>query len=135
MEIRLARAEEKEQIANYDRHIHLDRLEKCIRDGCVLVLLEGERVVGVLRYNLFWQSVPFVDLLYIDGSLQGQGYGRKMMAFWEAEMKAAGYSWALLSTQEDETAKFFYEKLDYCRIGAFLPPEQDADEIMYRKYL
>jgi hypothetical protein len=41
----------------------------------------------------------------------------------------------MLSTQEDETAKYFYEKLGYRRIGAFLPPEQDADEIMYLKEL
>jgi hypothetical protein len=23
-------------------------------------------VVGVLRYSLFWQTIPFLDLLYID---------------------------------------------------------------------
>ena len=50
-------------------------------------------------------------------------------------MASAGYPYVMLSTQEDETAKFFYEKLGYRRIGAFLPPEQDADEIIYLKEL
>ena len=48
-------------------------------------------------------------------------------------MKRMGYPYVMLSTQEDETAKFFYEKMGYRRIGAFLPPEQEADEIMYLK--
>ena len=50
-------------------------------------------------------------------------------------MKAMGYAYAMLSTQEDESAKFFYEKQSYCRIGAFLPPEQEAEEIVYLKEL
>jgi ribosomal protein S18 acetylase RimI-like enzyme len=84
---------------------------------------------------LFWQSIPFLDLLYIDEAYQGKGYGRQMMAHWESAMQAMGYKYVMLSTQEDETAKYFYEKLGYRRIGAFLPPEQDADEIMYLKTL
>jgi ribosomal protein S18 acetylase RimI-like enzyme len=46
-----------------------------------------------------------------------------------------GYPYVMLSTQEDETAFIFYEKIGYRRIGAFLPPEQEADEIMYLKEL
>lgn len=57
------------------------------------------------------------------------------MAHWENSMKAIGYSYLMLSTQEDETAYIFYKKLGYRRIGAFLPPEQEADEIMYLKEL
>lgn len=41
----------------------------------------------------------------------------------------------LLSTQEDETSKFFYEKLGYRLCGDFLPPDQEARELMYRKEL
>lgn len=48
-------------------------------------------------------------------------------------MQTMGYPDVMLSTQEDETARYFYEKLGYQRIGAFLPPEQEADEIMYLK--
>ena len=95
----------------------------------------GKKIVGILRWNLFWQSIPFLDLIYIDEAYRGQGWGSKMMADWEDSMKAMGYSYVMLSTQEDETAKYFYEKLGYHRIGAFLPPEQNADEIMYLKEL
>jgi GNAT superfamily N-acetyltransferase len=135
MEIRMADSKDQKNIMEYDSHIPHDRLGACIRDQFVYVLWDEKSIVGVLRFSLFWQSIPFLDLLYIDEACQGKGYGRQMMAHWESAMQAMGYKYVMLSTQEDETAKYFYEKLGYRRIGAFLPPEQDADEIMYLKTL
>ena len=135
MEIRLANMEDTEKIRKYDCHIPSDRLGKCIDDGLVDALWDGGRIVGVLRYSLFWQSIPFLDLLFIDEQYRGQGWGTKMMAHWEKNMKRMGYPHVMLSTQADETAKFYYEKISYRAIGSFLPPDQDADEIMYLKEL
>lgn len=133
MEIRLANRNDKQAVIKYDSHIHPDKVGECIGNRLVYVLYDGEKIVGVLRYSLFWQTIPFLDLLYIDEAYRGKGCGRQMMAHWESAMQTMGYKDMMLSTQEDETAKFFYEKLGYRRIGAFLPPEQDADEIMYLK--
>ena len=135
MEIRLAVAKEKKKILKYDCHIHHNKVGECIYNGLVDVLCDDEKIVGVLRYNLFWQSIPFLDLLFIDEAYRGKGWGRKMMDEWEESMMFMGYPYVMLSTQEDETARFFYEKLGYRRIGAFLPPEQDAEELMYLKEL
>ena len=135
MKIRLALPGDLSGILQYDRHIPEERVATCVQDGRITVLCDGEKIVGILRYNLFWQSVPFLDLLYIDEACRGQGWGSRMMEDWENAMKHIGYPYVMLSTQEDETAKFFYEKLGYRRIGAFLPPEQEADEIMYLKEL
>lgn len=135
MEIRLAEAKDQHQILKYDYHIDHNKAGECICSGLVNVLWDGKNIVGVLRYSLFWQTIPFLDLLYLDEDYRNQGWGSKMMAYWEDRMKAMGYAHVMLSTQEDETAKFFYEKMGYRRIGAFLPPDQDADEIMYLKEL
>lgn len=135
MEIRLAVAADKQNVVKYDYHIHHIKVGQCIDRGLVAVLCDGDQIVGVLRYNLFWQTFPFLDLLFIDEAYRGKGYGRQMMKVWEASMKSMGYASVMLSTQEDEDAKYFYEKLGYRRIGAFLPPDQDADEIMYLKEL
>ena len=135
MEIRTAVPADLAGISHYDRHISPARLEDCVRRGLVDVLVSDERIVGVLRWNLFWQSLPFLDLLFIDEACRGQGWGSKMMAHWEHTMASAGYPYVMLSTQEDETAKFFYEKLGYTRCGSFLPPDQDVQELLYRKEL
>ena len=135
MEIRLANRKDQQGVIKYDSHIHHNTVDKCIQDQLVYVLCDEENIVGILRYSLFWQSIPFLDLLYIDEAYRGKGDGRHMMDHWEAVMQTMKYEYVMLSTQEDETAKYFYEKLGYRRIGAFLPPDQDADEIMYLKML
>ena len=135
MEIRLAERKDKDQILKYDCHIHPDRVCACIDNALVDVLCDGDKIAGILRYNLFWQSVPFLDLLLIDETCRGQGWGSRMMENWEESMKTMGYPYVMLSTQEDETAKYFYEKLGYRRIGAFLTPEQEAEELVYLKEL
>ena len=135
MEIRLADSKDKNQVIKYDNHIHHNKVGECIWNQLVYVLCEEQKIVGVLRYSLFWQTIPFLDLLYIDEACRGKGYGRQMMNVWENTMKRMEYPYVMLSTQENEDAKYFYEKLGYRRIGAFLPPEQDADEIIYLKEL
>ena len=147
MIIELAQSKDKQKIAKLDRHIPSPRLGECIWNGQVYVLKDDsiknggqnhrlkEPVVGVLRYSLFWQSIPFLDLLYIDEAYRGKGYGSQMMIEWEQSMKTCGYRYVMTSTQADETAWRFYEKLGYCKIGGFLPPEQDADEWIYLKQL
>ena len=77
MDIRLADAKDKKQILKYDCHIHHNKVEECIYNGLVYVLRRGDEIVGVLRYNLFWQSIPFLDLIYIDDAYRSQGFGRK----------------------------------------------------------
>ena len=135
MNIRTAVPADLDGIRNYDRHIPPQRLSDCVRRGQVDVLLDGERIVGILRWSLFWQSLPFLDLIYLDDALRGKGWGTKMMAVWEENMAARGFTDVLLSTQSDETSKFFYEKLGYRLCGSFLPPDQDVEELMYRKTL
>lgn len=135
MEISTAVSQDFQAIQTFDRHIPADRLAACIADGQVYVLRHAEHIIGTLRYSLFWQTIPFLDLLYLDEAHRGMGYGSRMMAHWESAMAERGYRYVMLSTQADETAKYFYEKLGYRRIGAFLPPEQEADEIMYLKEL
>ena len=135
MTIRTAVPADLDGIRNYDRHIPAARLEDCIRRGQVDVLEDNGKILGVLRWNLFWQSLPFLDLIYLDDALRGQGWGSKMMARWEENMASQGFRHVLLSTQEDELAKFFYEKLGYALCGDFLPPDQEARELIYRKEL
>ena len=135
MEITLATGRQFPAIRAYDRHIPSPRLADCINNNQVYVLREDQEIRGVLRYSLFWQTIPFLDLIYLNETCRGQGWGKRMMQHWEAQMRAMGYAYTMLSTQADETAKFFYEKLGYRRVGAFLPPEQDAEEILYLKQI
>ena len=61
MEIRLADSKDKRKIIKYDNHIHHNKVGECIWNQRVYVLCDEKKIVGVLRYSLFWQSIPFLD--------------------------------------------------------------------------
>lgn len=51
------------------------------------VLLEKDVPVGLLRYNPFWDNVPFCTMLFIDERVQGKGYEEMLLNYWEENMK------------------------------------------------
>lgn len=145
MTIIIAAISDIEAASRFDKHITPAALGECIRCGRVYLLADSDNAsdrrdqavlhaVGILRYSLFWQTIPFLDLLYIDPAYRGRGFGTRMMHRWESDMAARGYTDVMTSTQADETAWQFYEKLGYHRIGGFLPPGQEAEEWMYLKH-
>lgn len=103
-----------------DRHLAAEEFERKVRDGQGYVLTEAGEPVGLLRYNLFWDGIPFCTLLFVDDAHQQRGYGRMLMAHWEQKMKQKGYGLVLVSTQVDEQAQHFYRKLGYKDCGCLV---------------
>lgn len=128
-----------------DGHITQPVLSGCIRDRHVYLLSadrnksgsgnDGSDAIGILRYSLFWQTLPFLELLYIDGKYRRRGYGAAMLRQWESDMLSTGYKYTMTSTMACETAWKFYEKYGYRKTGGFFPPEQDSEEYIYIKDL
>lgn len=107
-----------------------------IRDRRGYVICDGDRLVGVMRYNLFWDHIPFLTLLYLKEAYRGKGFGRQALLHWEKEMGTLGYKMVLTSTQVDEQAQHFYRRLGYQdRGGLFLdgtPFEQPQEMFMLK---
>ena len=133
--LREAKMMDVAEILRYDTHIAPDVLTHRMRDGLVWLAEVDGTIVGVLRFVILWGEHPFLEFLYIDAAYRGRGIGRLCVAEWERKMRALSYRYALTSAREDETAWRFYEKLGYEKCGAFLPPEQAAEEWVFRKKL
>lgn len=134
MTIRTALPSDLEVIAAHDRHISQAELVNLINLGRVTLLEVEGQFAGWLRWNLFWDNTPFLNLLYLLESCRGNGYGRELMAHWEAQMADLGYDRVMTSTASDEYAQHFYVKLGYSAIGGFTP-SGDAYEIIFEKSL
>lgn len=117
VEIREVQSSDKKAWLSLDKHLLEKEFEKKVRDRQGYVLLEEGRVTGILRYNLFWDNIPFCTLLMVDTENRGKGYGTKLMTYWEEDMKKQGYDMVLMSTQVNETAQHFYRKLGYVDCG------------------
>lgn len=130
--IRLATINDIGVLQKLDHHITKKELEISIQNKRVLVLYEDQHFVGWLRYNLFWDNIPFMNLLFVLSSYQNKGYGTQLVYFWEEEMKKQGYSFVLTSTLSTETAQHFYRKLGYKDCGSLLLPNEPNELILLK---
>ncbi len=118
--IRNVQIEDKDFWYSLDKHLPELEFENKVRDKRGYVLLLDDTPIGLLRYNLFWDNTPFCTMLFIDCNYQHKGYGKKLMDFWEQDMKSKGYGMILTSTQVDESSQHFYRKLGYKDCGGFV---------------
>jgi len=112
-------------------------LRKVEAGECYIVELSGTPA-GLLRWNRFWDEVPFCTLLYIAGDLRAQGLGRALVARWEEDMRALGHGMAMTSTQSDEEAQHFWRALGYKDAGGFdidVPGYEQPPELILLKEL
>ena len=112
-----AKREDRAFCATLDPHISEEEFLFKIAQRRYYILRENLRPAGVMRYNLFWDTIPCLTLLFLEEGSRGKGYGRAAMEFWEHEMHARGYGMVLTTTQVDEQAQHFYRRLGYRDCG------------------
>ncbi len=132
MNIQIASPADLSLLAQLDRHISPAELERAISLSRVYCLRDGDRLAGWLRYNLFWDNTPFLNLLFLAENCRGHGYGRELLRYWEAEMARMGFRLVLTSTQSDEYAQHFYRHMGYQAVGGFTLPG-DVYELIFVK--
>lgn len=132
--IRYAQKDDLEALMKYDTHIAGRELENSISSRRVPVSFENGVLVGWLRFNLFWDSIPFMNMLYVLPEHRGKGHGSALVDFWEKEMLESGYKMLLTSTLSNEQAQFFYRKKGYTDCGSLLLPHEPLEIIMLKAF-
>ena len=135
IEIRNALKSEKDIniLLSCDKHIKKQELINSIQLDRVYIAEENGRFAGWLRYNLFWDNTPFMNMLYLLDDFRGKGYGRVFLKYWEEKMKNSGYNLVMTSTQSDEYAQHFYLHLGYKAIGGFTPVNEPFEIILSKE--
>lgn len=120
IDIRYVQMEDMEFWYRLDKHLPETEFVNKVRDKRGYILLLDGVPIGILRYNLFWDNTPFCTLIFVEWDYQGKGYGRRLIEFWENDMKRKGYGMLLTSTQVDESSQHFYRKLGYKDCGGVM---------------
>ena len=133
MNIRIAGPEDVSTLREHDVHISGQELENSVQLGRVYVAEEQGAFASWLRYNLFWDNTPFMNLLCVLEGHRGRGMGKALVEYWEGRMRQAGYEAVMTSTQSNEYAQHFYGRLGYVAIGGFLLPGEPYELILAKK--
>jgi len=118
----------REKGHNLTRKIILKKIEQ----KEILLTVLDKNPVGWLRFGFFWDTIPFMNQLFILSDYRGKGFGKELVLFWENEMKKLQYKLLLTSTQSDENAQYFYRGLGYKDSGSLFLPDE-APEIFLIK--
>ena len=132
MMIRIAKPDDVDIISANDIWISRETLLGKIAEEYVYVVFDDDKFVGWLRYGLFWDNTPYMNMLYLLEQYRGKGLGRQLVEFWENEMSSKGYKLLLTSSSQIEHAQHFYAKLGYKAIGSFTLGNEQL-EIMFMK--
>lgn len=135
MEIRLAVSQDIPLLSEWDEHISKQELINSVQLNRVYIAEIGQRPIGWLRYNLFWDNTPFMNMLCLIEEEQRKGYGKELVLHWERQMKLLGYETVLTSTQSNEYSQHFYVKLGYETVGGFLLKPEPYEIIMAKNFI
>ena len=133
--VRIVEENDKEQWFLLDKHMSSDLFSDKVRNKQGFVYIENNKIVGILRYNLFWDNTPFCTLLFVAEPYRKAGVGTFLMKAWEKSMEIKGYNMTLLSTQVNEEAQHFYRKLGYTDCGGLTMNEKEPLELIMLKRL
>ncbi len=132
--IREAKIDDLKELTKLENHINSDKLKSKILNKEIYVLLKENKIIGWLRFSMFWDEHPFMNMLYIVKEYRNKGYGKKLVCFWEERLKEKGYKNFMTSTQSDEEAQHFYRNLGYKDIGGFVLPNEPFELILLKKF-
>ena len=128
--VRPARPDDLEFLVKADSHVPREKMEKLVSDGFVLTAMCGESFAGWLRYGLFWDGIPFMNMLFVLEEYRGNGVGTALVREWEKLAAEKGHVTVMTSTQANETSQHFYRKLGYRDLGGFTPFGEEYEIIM-----
>ncbi len=116
-----------------DRHVSETMLKKKISDNKVIIAQSENKILGWLRFGFLWDNIPFMSLLFIDEGYRRKGIGKKLVKFWESEMKKKKHKIVMTSSQSNEEGQHFYRKIDYVDAGSLTLPKEPLEIIFIKK--
>lgn len=97
---------------------------------------DGDEVVGYVRWEWFWDRIPYCMLARVKPSHQRRGIGQTLYAQVETALRERGATFWLSSTEEqNERSLLFHRALGFRLIGALSDLGQESRELFLRKDL
>ena len=69
--IRYVELQDRKAWYKLDRHLPENGFEEKVKSRQGYVLFKDTQLVGILRYNLFWDNTPFCTMIFIDNRFRG----------------------------------------------------------------
>ena len=135
--IRLARPFDIPKLRGLDRWPKEPIWQHKIAGGEVIVLELASEVIGLIRYEVLWTTVPFMGLIIIEEAHRGKGYSNLLLEFLKQHLREQGYLALLSSSQTDELGPQNWHRHMGFKSNGIIEniADDDVGEIVYRMML
>jgi N-acetylglutamate synthase-like GNAT family acetyltransferase len=135
--MRLAKPSDIPKLQRLDRWPKEHIWQHKIAGGEVIVLELNAEIIGLIRYEVLWTTVPFMSLIAIEEIHRNKGYSKLLLEFLKEQLRSQGYLALLSSSQTDEpTPQAWHRHMGFKSNGIIENIADDAvGEIVYRMML
>ena len=135
--VRAATVDDIDTLAEADPWPRADDWRRKVDAGEVVVAEFGGEIVGHLRADLIWSTVPFLALIEVRDTHRGRGISRLLLGHLEGSLRDRGYVALLSSSQTDEPeAQRWHVHMGFHTAGIIEHvADDDVGEVVYRKLL
>lgn len=105
--IRFALPTDFETVRAFDPHsdhIATDKIKTKLASHEIILALDADKPVGMIRFSYLWSVRPYMDLIWVAEELRGKQIGTQLLAFLEEYLLREGYTCLYTSSQENEPA-------------------------------
>jgi GNAT superfamily N-acetyltransferase len=133
MKIQVATLEDIDFLTKRDHHITNAMLKRKLEAGEIFVAKEDKTTVGYLRYNYFWDSIPFMNLIFVEETHRQHGVGKQLFLHWESVMRSEGHDTLMTSSYSHEQGQFFHRKMGFQDAGSLILPNEPLEIIFLKR--
>jgi GNAT superfamily N-acetyltransferase len=135
--VRLAKPSDIPKLQRLDRWPKEPIWQHKIAGGEVIVLELASEIIGLIRYEVLWTTVPFMGLIFIKEAQRGKGYSTLLLEFLKNHLREGGYLALLSSSQTDELEPQAWHRHVGFKSNGIIEniADDDVGEIVFRMIL
>ncbi len=118
-----------------DGHVSEDIVLRKIRNEEVIVAEKDETLVGYLRIEYLWSTLPYIAFIYVNEPFRKQGIGKSMLNFLTGWLNEQGHNALYSSSQTNEPSpQNWHRHMGFEDCGTLKGINDDGSgEIFFRK--
>jgi ribosomal protein S18 acetylase RimI-like enzyme len=137
VKVRFARSDDLAWCVTNDNLVTAEVIKSKIEINEIIVAEVGARIVGYLRLEYLWSTLPYIALIFVQEEYQRRGIGRAILEFVEAFLRGKGYTVLLSSSQVNEPPpQAWHRAIGFEECGILTGISEDGiGEVFFRKSL
>lgn len=107
-----------ENCRSFDQHISVEFLKWKLQHDEIFLAMHQNEVVGYLRLEYIWTTLPYIGLIFLKDEFRGQDIGKNLLQFLEEYLKQKGKDKLYSSSQIDEPPpQQWHRKMGFTECG------------------